>query len=280
MSVQLPISIEAVMQIARRAGALTVDMQTEGLHEIRSKSTAADLVTEADLASEALLREELTALDRSIGFWGEESNQPPDTEYFWLVDPIDGTVNYAEGIPWYAVNIALNQRSQTLFGLTLVLPSGELFWAQKDGGAYRIHPNGREERLQVNRVNRLEDALLSTGFPYHGADYADNNTTEFARLLPRSRGIRRMGAAAIDLAYVAAGVFAAHWEGWLNPWDIAPGHLLIEEAGGRVTNYGGAPYTFAFTSTIAGNGQPDLHQSLMEELRIARQNLPDKLFEE
>jgi myo-inositol-1(or 4)-monophosphatase len=280
MAVELPISVEAVMQIARRAGQLVAEMQAEGLREIRSKSTVADLVTEADLASEALLRKELTALEPSIGFWGEESNDPPDTEYFWLVDPIDGTVNYAEGIPWYAVNIALNQRTQTLFGLTLVLPSGELFWGQKAGGAYRIHPNGREERLQVNKVNKLADALLSTGFPYHGVEHSDNNLSEFARILPRCRGVRRMGAAAIDLAYVAAGIFAAHWEGWLNPWDIAAGHLLIEEAGGQVTTYSGAPYTFAYASTIASNGQPDLHRSLMRELQTARQDLSNKLFEE
>lgn len=256
-----------------------MDMQERGLEQIGSKSTAIDLVTEADLASEHLLRERLTALDSSIAFWGEESNQPPDADLFWLVDPIDGTVNYAVGVPWYAVNIALNSRETTLLGATLALPSMDLYWAEAGAGAYVRRADGREKRLHVNTVEDLGNALLVTGFPYHSTQHSDNNLREFARLNTRCRGVRRMGSAALDLALVAAGAFAGYWEAWLNPWDVAPGALLVQEAGGIVTDYRGALWTFDGPGLIASNGQPALHRAIMEHIRAARQDLPDSLLD-
>lgn len=276
----LPVSTTAILALAREAGQLVVNMQQGGLKEIHSKSTAVDLVTEADVASERLLSRELATLDPAIGFWGEESNIPPDTEYYWIVDPIDGTVNYASGVPNYSISIALNHLQETLFGLVLRLPSGELFWAERGYGAHHIRPDGHEERLQVNRVDRLEDAMVTTGFPYHRGEHVDNNIAEFTRLLPLCRSVRCFGSAAVDLAWIAAGITTAHWEGWLNPWDVAAGKLLIEEAGGIVTTYSGAPYTLGSQSCIASNGQPALHQMLVEQLQSARRTLPSRLFEE
>ncbi|RME58593.1 MAG: inositol monophosphatase [Caldilineae bacterium] len=279
VSTTLPVSREAVLQIIYEAGQLVVDMQERGLEQIGSKSTSIDLVTEADLASERLLRERLTALDPSIAFWGEESNEPPDADLFWLVDPIDGTVNYAAGVPWYAVNIALNSRETTLLGATLALPSRDLYWAEAGQGAFLRRADGREKKLHVNHVTELGDALLVTGFPYHSIQHPDNNLQEFTRLQVRSRGVRRLGSAALDLALVAAGAFAGYWEAWLNPWDAAPGVLLVQEAGGRVTDYRGAPWTFDGPGLVASNGQPALHQALLGHVRAARQELPRRLFD-
>ncbi len=276
----MPVSASAVIEIARQAGRLVVGMFDDGLQNIRSKSTAVDLVTEADLASERLLATELSKLDPTIGFWGEESNQAPDTEYFWIVDPIDGTVNYASGVPFYSISIALNQRDVTLFGLVLALPQGDLYWAERGTGAFRRRFDGKEDRLHVNRVDQVGNATLTTGFPYHRTRHEDNNTAEFTRLLSQARSVRCLGSAAIELALVAAGFTTAHWEGWLNSWDVAAGALLIEEAGGKLTTYGGAPYRFDCKSLIASNGQPGVHDALVEQIGAARQSLPRRLFEE
>jgi myo-inositol-1(or 4)-monophosphatase len=276
----LPVDPAVVIALAREAGHLIVSMQARGLSEIRTKSTEIDIVTEADVASERFLSEGLAALAPHIGFWGEETNQAPDTEYFWIVDPIDGTVNYAAGVPIYSISIALNRGDETLFGLVLKLPSADLYWAVRGEGAFHVHPDGREDRLQVNHVDRLDQAMLTTGFPYHRAQHKDNNQAEFAQLLPRARSIRVFGSAAIDLALVAAGVTCAHWEAWLNPWDIAAGKLLIEEAGGIVTTYGNDPYLLGKKSCIASNGQLSFHQELVDHLRTARTTLTETLFNE
>ena len=261
--------VERVIGIARDAGELVLSMQRAGLQNVSSKSNANDLVTEADLASEQLIRDALAADFPGVGFWGEESNQLPDDETFWLVDPIDGTVNYAHGVPYFAVNIALNKGGETLLAVTLALPNETVYWGQVGEGAY-VRNGGSDARLQVNTIERLQDSLLSTGFPYTRAETVDNNAMEFAYFMPRCRGVRRMGTAAVDLALVASGVFAAHWEGDLNPWDIAPGALLIREAGGRVTDYEGNDWTHANRQFIASNGNPLIHASMVEGIFRAR----------
>ena len=266
----LPINREDVMSIARQAGQLTVEMQAS-LSAVRTKANAYDLVTEADVASENLLREKLTALDPSIGFWGEESNQPPDTELYWLVDPIDGTTNYASGLPWWAVNVALYQRTDALLAVTLHLPYGELFWAEKGGGAWRVWADDRTEQMRVSGAESLGAGLVGTGFPTHRGLNEDNNYREFVRISPFCRDVRRMGSAALDLAHVAAGIFSSFWEGFLNPWDVGAGLLLVREAGGIVTDYAGAPYAFGATGLVASNGLPGVHQVLLENIQAARE---------
>ena len=258
---KLPVDRDAVIAIARQAGQLTVEMQA-GLRAI---------LTEADVASEHLLREKLTALDPSIGFWGEESNQPPDTERYWLVDPIDGTTNYASGVPWWAVNVALYQAQEALLAVTLHLPYGELFWAEKGGGAWRCWADGRTEQMRVSSAETLGAGLVGTGFPTHRGLNEDNNYREFVRISPFCRDVRRMGSAALDLAHVAAGIYSSFWEGFLNPWDVGAGLLLVREAGGRVTDYTGADYAFGAGGLIASNGQPGVHGVLLENIQAARQ---------
>lgn len=265
--------LDIVIDIAERGGQLVRDMQREGLTQVRGKSNEIDIVTEADVANEHFIREALAERFPGIDFWGEESNSLPDSDQYWVVDPIDGTVNYANGVPYYAVNIGLNQGEAMTLAVTVELPLGRVYWALRDQGAYMRDVGGAVQRLQVNRINGLRQAILSTGFPYTRAENPDNNSAEFAHFIPRCSGLRRMGSCAVDMALVASGVFAAHWEGDLNAWDIAPGALLIGEAGGLVTDYDGNPWTPARRDFIASNGQAGLHRAMIDGIRTARATL-------
>jgi len=267
---ELPVAKTPLFELARQAGELALTMQQGGLRSIHAKSTPNDLVTEADLACETLIRDRLAALTPNFGFWGEESDERPQDDYYWLVDPIDGTINFAAGLPWFGINIALIHRNTTIFGLSLILPQFELFWAQVGQGTYLRRRSGEQQRLQVSRASTLADALLTTGFPYHRAENEDNNAAEFARIMPICRGVRRMGASSADLAYVASGTFSAYWEGWIKPWDVAAGVLLVREAGGLVTNYQGAPFGLDDHCIIASNGQPGVHETLLCAIQEAR----------
>lgn len=267
--------VEAVVQVARQAGELVRRMQEAGLRSIHSKTSAGDLVTEADLASERLIRAELGKLYPGVGLWGEESNTPPDTEYFWLVDPIDGTTNYAFGLDYNAVNIALQHRERTLLGVTCQIHTDRIYWSLAGHGAWRREATGIETPLRVNTVDELRRALVATGFPYHSGVSADNNTREFAVVTALSGGARCLGAAALDLAHVASGALSAFWEGWLNPWDAAAGVLFVREAGGRVTDYDGVEWTIRSGSLVSSNGQPGVHDALLGAIRAARAGLPE-----
>lgn len=266
-------TLASMLEVAQQAGDLVLAMQARGLAQIASKSNQIDLVTEADLASEKRIHTELAARYPSFGFWGEESNQAPTSDFFWVVDPIDGTTNFANGLPYFAVNIALNQGPTTLLGVTFELPARSLYFAIKGQGAYKRSKDGSDLRLSVNKVDNLGQAFLTTGFPYHRTDYDDNNLAEFGYFLTRSQGVRCMGSAAMDLVNVARGATAAYWEGWLSPWDGAPGVLLVREAGGEVTDYVGRPWQLTSRSLIASNGQAGLHSSLIAGIQEARKTL-------
>ncbi len=275
---ELEIDIEVVIDVARQAGQLVLDMRRAGLRSVRNKSSDIDLVTEADVASEHLIRHALGKAFPEIDFWGEESDQPPNAAYFWVVDPIDGTTNYANGLPSYAVNIALNHRETTLLGVTLELPVRRVYWARQGAGAYRRELDGSQTRLRVSEHARLGSALLATGFPYHRSEHDDNNSVEFVHFLARAQGVRCTGSAAMDLAHVAEGSLAGYWEGWLKPWDAAAGALLVREAGGSVTDYSAAPWVLTCNSLIASNGQSALHQALVEGVQQARSTLEASLL--
>lgn len=278
------IEIEAVKQAVWEAGALTLDMRNRGLHTVKDKSSTIDLVTEADVAAEQSLRQSLGQLDPDAEFWGEESNERPQGSRFWIVDPIDGTTNFANGLAPYAVNVALYAGGQPVLGVTLEMPVRRIYWAVRDHGAHvqeldALGQGGEPLRLQVNRRDTLNQALLTTGFPYHRGEHPDNNLAEFAWFFARAQGVRCMGSAAMDLAHVAAGMFAGYWEAWLNPWDTAPGVLLVQEAGGTVTDYLGAPWQLDSVGLIASNGRPALHDALVTGVHTARGALEAKLLD-
>lgn len=270
------INIESVISIAARAVDLILEMRRAGQLGIKTKTNITDLVTEADLASERLIRAALYELDPSIGFLGEESKGQPSEECYWVVDPIDGTVNYANELPYGAVTIALQCGEQTLLGATAQIPHRRIYWARRGEGAFVRDPDRSQQRLRVNQVNTLRQAFMATGFPYHLAEHPDNNHAEFTYIHPRCLGLRVLGAAALDTANVATGGLAAFWEGWLHPWDAATGALLVCEAGGTVTGYDGKPWHFDSPGLVASNGL--IHAELIEAIQMARSPVTQKLL--
>lgn len=218
---------------------------------IRFKDGVKDLVTETDGAVEALLREKLAALVPGAGFLGEEGSPGAGLSGLcWVVDPLDGTTNFAHGLPFVATSVALCQDGEPLLGLVNLPLLGELFVAARGQGA-RV--NGRP--IQVSQVAELPAALVATGFPYRIEEHKAAILRQLALALPATQGVRRAGAAALDLAYVACGRFDGFFEFALNPWDVAAGVLLIREAGGRVGRMDGGGYGLGDADILAANGQ-------------------------
>ena len=227
--------VDLASQIAREAGDLARARRAEGVHLAATKSTLADIVTDADREVEALIRERLQAARPGDGFLGEESDAAEgDTGITWVVDPIDGTVNYAYGIPSYAVSIAAVEGPAqpgewvALAGAVYAPASGELFTAARGHGAWL-----GDQRLSVT-TEAPAGALLATGFGYDPATH-DGDLATVRRVMTIARDLRRAGAASLDLAFVAAGRLDGYFERGLKPWDHAAGALLVSEAGGLVS---------------------------------------------
>jgi myo-inositol-1(or 4)-monophosphatase len=254
---------------AREAGSL-LRRYAHQRHDVRHKSTDIDLVTEADVASERLIvaaiRERFPG-HTILAEEGEGDTQKliAGAETLWLVDPLDGTVNYAHGFPMWAVSLALAQRGQVVLAVTYSSLHDEMFWAERGQGAWL---NGA--RVRTSSAGRLRDALLATGFAYRRATLKDNNLAEFNAMMPRVQGLRRAGAAVLDMALLACGRLDAYWEMHLQPWDWAAGWLLVQEAGGVVTDMRGEPWALQKNNVAASNGQA-LHQKMLEVLQEAGQ---------
>lgn len=224
------------IETAREAGQILLEKFGRKIQI--SKKGDINLVTEADLASEKHIIEKIKSYYPKHAILAEESGEAViiggDKTWKWIIDPLDGTTNFAHGYPCFAVNIALEYDNRTVLAVTYDPTRDELFSAEKGNGASL---NGR--KIRVSETEKLSEALIVTGFPYNFAQ-KENFAHHLTQFLLKSRGVRRDGSAAIDLAYVACGRFDGFWEEGLNPWDVAPGFLLIEEAGGKVTDYRGA----------------------------------------
>lgn len=252
--------LEFVTDIVRPAGQL-IREGYEQAHEIDRKSSEIDLVTEIDRAAEQLLVSAIRERYPDHAILSEEGHGVQQTsDYLWVVDPLDGTVNYAHGFPIFAVSVAIQKRGETILGVVYDPLRDELFAAEKGAGATR---NG--EPIHVSDTDRLQDALLATGFPYDRATRRDNNVADFSRLITRVQGIRRAGAAALDMAYLAAGRLDGYWEQHLFPWDWAAGALLVSEAGGIITDFDGGPWSLETVKIVVTNGR--LHQELLKVLK-------------
>ncbi len=223
-------------------------------HEIRYKGDI-DLVTEADIASEeAVLKVLKDAMGPDVSILAEESGGNSDISGpLWIVDPLDGTTNFAHGFPFFGVSICYGTQEGTTFSPllgTIYCPmQDELFWAVKDVGAWL-----NERSLSVSQENRLSRSLVATGFPYDVHRKPSLVLHALETVLTRVQGVRRAGAAAVDLAYLAAGRFDAFWEMKLKPWDTAAGMLIVSEAGGNVTDFMGEPYSPFLPEILATNG--------------------------
>lgn len=200
---------------------------------IETKSNIYDVVTRADKQGEAFLLEQIQRLFPGHGVLGEESGAHAGTgDYLWVLDPLDGTNNFSQGLPVFTVSIGLQYKGETVLGVVYAPYLDELYTAVKGKGAYL-----NDTPIRVSTKSALEESVLGTGFPYDKDVNPDNNASNLAAILPHLRGIRRMGSAAYDLACVAAGFLDGYWELALHSWDICAGALLVEEAGGIVRSF-------------------------------------------
>ncbi len=254
------------MQIAREAGGILTDRLGRAL-QVSNKGDI-DLVTEADLASEKLIIERINSYYPRHAVLAEESGASEaseKSEWKWIIDPLDGTTNYAHGYPCFCVSIALEHDSRIELGVIYNPTRDEMFAAERGRGATL-----NERRIRVSDIEELNAALLCTGFPYNVRE-RPNFTRDFENFTMNSQAVRRDGSAALDLAYVACGRFDGLWEEGLKVWDVAAGAILIEEAGGTVTDFQGAPLEICSPKVYApkvlvSNGL--IHEEMMRVLRM------------
>lgn len=222
-----------------------------------SQKGPADFVSQADTKAENIIKEELQKARPGYGFMMEETAQVrPDTEYTWIVDPLDGTSNFLHGIPHWAVSIALAKGEQIIAGVVFEPVRDEMFWGEKGTGAFL-----NAHRLRVSARRNLHESLIATGIPFKGHE-PPSFMTELNNVMPKVAGIRRMGAASLDLAYVAAGRYEGYWERGLKAWDIAAGTMLVKEAGGYVGSFKKADNP-VFTGDIVASNEK-LQRALCE----------------
>ena len=249
------------VDLARDAGHLL--LEKFGRISAITKKSDINLVTEADLASEEMIVERIKSYYPKHSILAEEGGDVikigGDSTWKWIIDPLDGTTNYAHGYPCFCVTMALEHDGEVVIGVTFDPTRNEMFAAEHGQGATL---NGKP--IRVSATEALSESLIVTGFPYDFKQ-RENFARHLTEFLLRSRGVRRDGSAAIDMAYIACGRFDAFWEEGLNPWDVAAGKLLIEEAGGVITYYDGSPFSIYKPPLCASNGL--IHAQMLDVLR-------------
>jgi myo-inositol-1(or 4)-monophosphatase len=230
-----------------------------------SEKGPGDFVSHADIKAERTVRAELARTRPEYGFLGEEGGETRgDGRNRWIVDPLDGTTNFLHGVPHFAISIGLEREGEIIAGVVYQPISDELFWAEKGNGAFIDTPNARSRRLRVSGRKDPARALVGTGIPHIGKSDQGGYHAKLAAVCERTAGVRRWGAAALDLAFVAAGRYDAFFEFGLAPWDVAAGILLVREAGGVVSDIAGNPYGLGGPSLLASNF--GLRESMVEIL--------------
>jgi myo-inositol-1(or 4)-monophosphatase len=229
-----------------------------------------EFVSTADLRAERTLKAELGRARPGYGQLFEESGaaEGSDPHHRWIVDPLDGTTNFLHGIPHFAISIALERDGEVVAGVVYEPTRDEMFWAEKGAGAYL-----NDRRLRVSGRRRMDEALIATGIPFRGRGDHPTYLATLARVMAATSGVRRLGAAALDLAYVAAGRFDGYWEFGLFPWDIAAGLLLVREAGGFVSDLAGGQTMLTSGDILAASAALHLPLAglLKDALRVARE---------
>ncbi len=251
---------KAAIEVALEAGQL-LKKGFNSHYKISNKEGIQNLVTEYDMRSEKFIIEELKKRFPDSGFLAEEEGAFGKSEFKWIIDPLDGTVNFAHKIPFFCVSIALEKKSEIVLGVIYSPMLDELFVGEKDQGAWLGN-----KKLEVTKTSILEKAFLSTGFPYNLKDNPENCIDQFMKFLKLGLPVRRIGSAALDMAYLAAGRYDGFWETNLGPWDCAAGKIIVEEAGGKITAWNGEPFTLSsYNTLVASNGK--LHDKLLKILK-------------
>ncbi len=225
-------NLNIMMKAARKAGrSLVKDFREVENLQVTMKG-AGDFVSKADIAAENILRDELLGARPSYGWLGEETGETKgeDPTRRWIVDPLDGTTNFLHGMPHWAISIALEHKGEVVAGVVFDAAKDEMFYAEKGQGAWM----NQSQRLRVSGRARMIEGVFATGVPFGTMPGLGESLKDMARLMPQCAGVRRWGAAALDLAYVAAGRFDGYWERGIKPWDVAAGVVLVREAGGFV----------------------------------------------
>ena len=255
--------LELAVQAAREAGTILRNYAARGF-EITNKGRI-NLVTEADLASEKHITEMIAARYPTHRIIAEESgiSHHREYEYCWIIDPLDGTTNFAHGFPCYAVSIGIERHGELIAGAIYDPSRDEMFAAERGAGATL---NGK--KIQVSEVDSLEKALVVSGFPYDVRERMDEYLPAWRLFLEKAQGVRRLGAAAIDLACVACGRMEGFWEYGLNAWDMAAGAVIVEEAGGRMTKLDGSGFDPYDPSMLCTNAR--VHDEMLAVLRSLR----------
>ena len=241
-------TLNIAVKAARRAATVINRASTQlDLLTVQSKSPN-DFVTEVDRAAEQAIIEVLRDAFPGHGILAEESGESgPESEFTWIIDPLDGTTNFIHGMPQYAVSIAQTKNGVLEHAVVYDPNTNEMFTASRGAGAFL-----NDRRIRVSRRTRLNESLIGTGFPFRQFDHVDAYLAMFKELTQKTAGIRRPGAASLDLAYVAAGRFDGFWEMGLSPWDMAAGVLLIQEAGGLVSDLSGEANYLTTGNLVAG----------------------------
>jgi myo-inositol-1(or 4)-monophosphatase len=222
-----------VEEAVRSAGRYIRSQITGLVYESPDSKRLNDLVTHVDKTSEFILSESCSKILPEAGFIREETGYlESQNGYYWCIDPLDGTTNFVHGIPVFSISVALLRNDEPIAGWVYEINRDEMFFAMENQGAWL-----NNKRIKVSKSRFLEDSVIATGFPYSDFSYSDEYLSLFGEIMRKSRGIRRLGSAAVDLAYVACGRFDAFFESHLNPWDVAAGLLLVSEAGGTLSDY-------------------------------------------
>lgn len=258
----------AAINVAAKAGEY-IKSKLGDSGAVQLKQSAQDLVTEVDRGSEKMVRSLLKTYFPDHVFYGEEDSDAENVsdlehaEYVWIIDPLDGTTNYVHAFPFFAVSIALAHKGEVIVGVVYDPIHDEMFVAEKGKGAYL-----RGVPIETSADQELKDSLLATGFPADQGKNLQANMVDLNAIAPRVRSVRAGGSAALHLAYVAAGRLSGYWEVGLKPWDIAAGALLVQQAGGRITERSGMKYRLTTSDIIATNGK--IHQELQDVFALMK----------
>lgn len=257
--ISMSILLDAAVNAGEKAGAVLLDYVKSGFR-IEHKNPI-NLVTDADHAAERCVIDHLRALFPTHGFLAEEQGRVEQSAspYLWIIDPLDGTTNFAHGYPAYCVSIGLEYRGRCVLGVVFDPSRNDLFTATEGCGAQL---NGNP--IHVSGASDLDHSLLVTGFAYDIRESPRNNLDHFAKFSLKAQGMRRTGSAALDLCYVAAGRFDGFWEVKLNPWDMAAGSVLVQEAGGKLTDFSGHELSIYGQELVASNGH--IHHAMLTVL--------------
>jgi len=261
--------MSVAVNAAKEAGAMLLDnLGRLSPGEINTKMRF-DFVTKMDMEAERMIVEKIRAAFPDHTFYAEESHRDEGGDFRWIIDPLDGTTNYIHAVPIFSVSIGLQIHGQLVLGVVYDPNRDELFHAVKDGGAFL-----NQHKIKVSTVEKLDVALLATGYPFRVKHHLEVYQRSFNALFMQVSGIRRAGSAALDLCYVACGRFDGFWELDLRPWDIAAAQVILEEAGGMITDFSGGDQVLLTGNTIASNGI--IHSKITQDIKNVFSGIVDR----